>query len=273
MMMRCKLLLVLLAGLVAAATLSYAAPAAAQMDADVRVPDTRGEPRDAPRREREELPPAQPPEITLDDTGKPSSAFALRIGPYRPDNLMPAEAPVVYADVFGTTPATMFNLDFEWQPVRVRYLGTLAVGASIGYAQKRGTALREDNGDLSPSSERETLQVVPASVDLTYRMNLFDNQVLVPYGGAGVDYWYFINSTEVGDRSTRGAKTGWHWRAGGQLLLDVFEPRAAGNLYRSWGIHNTYLFGEYRISRVSDFGEPGFDLSDRTWFAGLMIEI
>ena len=227
--------------------------------------------REAPS-EREELPPMEAPDVDALEMGKPSSAFALRVGPYRPDDLMPAGAAVQYEDVFGTSPAAMFNLDWEWQPVRVRYLGTLAVGASIGYARKRGHAMREDNGELTQSAERETLQVVPASIDITYRMNLFDNQPLVPYGGAGVDYWYFSNSTDVGDRSTSGAKQGWHWRAGGQLLLDLFEPRAAGNLYRSWGIHNTYLFGEYRISRVNDFGEPGFDLSDRTWFGGLMIE-
>jgi len=197
-------------------------------------------------------------------------AVTLRAGPYTPEQINPDSAGPQFGDVYGDSAQAMFGLDFEWQPLRFKYVGTLGLGGGAGFYRKRGQALRPD-GTQAP--EQATFVIAPGSADITYRMALFTDQPIVPYAGAGLDAWYFSESKEGGAGSVSGAKYGWHWRAGGMLLLDLLDPRSAGAMDVNWGINNTYLFGEYRGINMGNFGKnTGFDLSDRTWFAGLMFE-
>lgn len=218
-----------------------------------------------------ELPPVRPPKLepTLSDR---SGAVALRAGLWRPDDLMrnTARPDLSFGDVYGGGSAGMFALDWEWQPLHHKYIGDLGIGVGAGFSRKKGKALKED---LTSSKQATALMIIPGSADITYRMELWANQPFVPYGGAGVDYWYFSEG-KVDDADTTGGKRGWHWRAGGELLLDFFEPSAAGNLDANWGINNTYLYGEYRSIKMNGLGKTpeGFDFSDNTFFGGLLFE-
>jgi hypothetical protein len=215
-----------------------------------------------------ELPPTPRPEVSP-RTSDRSGAFALRAGPYRPRQIDPL-GEVAWEDVFGRSAGAMIMFDWEWQPIRLRWVGQLGAGASAGFFRRRGLSLRPDG---TASAERETFLIVPASLDLTYRAKLLgDNQFFVPYGGVGLDAWYFSDNTPAG-ASTSGLKYGWHWRAGAQLLLDVFDPGGAGAMDVNWGINNTYLFAEFRKTDMTGFGRGvGFDLSANTWFFGLLLE-
>ncbi len=216
---------------------------------------------DQPRRER---PPVARPTIEAVESGR-SGAFGFRAGPYRPENISDQ---VAYEDIFDDRTNGMVALDFEWQPLHHTPWGTLGIGVSVGFFQEKGKAVEAETGEQSV--EDEVLMIVPGSFEVVYRGAWFQDQPLVPYAGAGLDLWYFSDS--AGETVT-GTKNGWHWRAGGQLLLDVFEPKAAGGMDNSWGINNTYLFGEYRVMRINNFGDgEGFDLSDKTWYAGLLLE-
>lgn len=219
----------------------------------------------------QELPPSKPPKLepTLSDR---SGAVALRGGLFKPDNILgnTPGAGIRFEDVYGGSSAAMFAIDWEWQPLHHKYIGNLGIGVGAGYSRKKGKALKED---LTQSKQETALLLIPATADITYRMELWSDQPFVPYGGAGLDYWYFSEG-KVDDADTTGGKRGWHWRAGGQLLLDFFEPTAAGQLDTNWGINNTYIYGEYRSIKMNGLGKPqtGFDFSDNTWFAGLLFE-
>jgi hypothetical protein len=217
-----------------------------------------------------ELPP-QPLPNPEPRTSDRCCAVTLRAGPYTPEQINPDAGGLQFADVYGSKAQVMFGADFEWQPLRLKYFGTLGIGGGSGFYRKRGQPLRPD-GTQAP--EQSTFLIIPVSVDITYRMALFQDQPIVPYAGAGADAWYYSESKEGGSGSVSGAKYGWHWRAGGMLLLDIFDPRGAGAMDVNWGVNNTYLFGEYRVIRMDNFGRAttGFDLSDRTWSAGLMFE-
>lgn len=215
-----------------------------------------------------ELPPPEPPKVTARQSPR-SGMISLSVGPYAPERINPTGG-LQFEDFYSKKFQSMVLGQWEWQGLRHDYVGILAVGAGTGFYRMRGHALKLD---LTRSSERTTFVVVPAMIDVTYRLALVEGQPVVPYGGAGADLWYFQESKEGGGGKVSGAKRGWHWRAGGQLLLDAFDARSAGNLDSSWGINNTYLYGEYRRATINNFGRgTGFDLSDKTWQAGLMFE-
>ena len=245
--------------LVLAAATPLLAQEAAQQDA-------------APKERPRDLPPSRQPTLIPKQSDR-GGAFVLRGGMYAPENILRngPESSVTYKDIYGGS-SGMYALEWELQPLRLKYIGILGMGLGGGYFQKTGKALREDG---TKSSQELKLRILPAMLDIVYRMALFENQWVVPYAGAGLDYWYYTENKTGGDAADNisGAKKGWHWRAGGQLLLDVFDPRSAGALDSNWGLNNTYLFGEYRDNRVNNFNKPiGFDLSDRTWAAGLMLD-
>jgi hypothetical protein len=217
-----------------------------------------------------ELPPTQLPEFEP-RTSERGGAFALRAGPYLPEDLLRnSNSPFLFEDLYGDSPGVMYNVDWEYQPLHHKYIGNLGIGLSGGFYRKMGKALKEDG---TQSAQEIALMILPASADITYRMELWADQPVVPYAGAGLDYWYFSETKQGSSDSVSGAKKGWHWRAGGELLLDVFDERSAGALDSNWGINNTYIFGEYRSIKVNNFGSgTGFDFSDNTWFAGLLFE-
>lgn len=223
----------------------------------------------APESSIRELPPPKVP-VMEPHTSERAGAFSLRAGPYKPTDLVnDPSAAVTYEDVYGKGNAAMFAVDWEWQPLHHKYIGDLGLGVGAGFSRKKGKALKED---LTQSKQETVLMLIPATADITYRMELWADQPFVPYGGAGVDYWYFSEG-KTGDSATTGAKRGWHWRAGGQFLLDFLEPKSAGQLDANWGINNTYLFGEYRSINMDGFGKnEGFLFSDDTWSAGLLFE-
>ena len=103
---------------------------------------------------------------------------------------------------------------------------------------------------------------------------------LVPYTKAGLTYaFYWIkDGTEKVAKNTQGEKghggvLGWQLDFGLMLRLDVFERGTSKKLDQSTGINHTYLFGEYQLARINNFGAgKTIQLGDSTFFAGLAVE-
>ena len=65
------------------------------------------------------------------------------------------------------------------------------------------------------------LTILPLNLSGTARLDFWEGQFLVPYASGGIDYWiwkenWVENDAEV---SVTGAKLGYHYAFGGQLLL------------------------------------------------------
>lgn len=144
----------------------------------------------------------------------------------------------------------------------------------LGFMTRKGSTL---DGDGTASSEVARLQWFPLSLGGTLRAHILDEQPVVPYVGAGID-WVFYREDQLdtdgafakGSRLT-GAKNGWHWFVGGNILLDTFDRRRAGQLEALTGINDTWLTLEYRSQRVG-YGGPGFDFSGWAFGIGLKMD-
>ncbi len=225
-------------------------------------------------------------------------AFEFKLGPYLPEVDKNYDGPGYgpYASIFGRTnddgevtgeplPPVMPVISFEYQFV---YLGgPLGVGLQAGFMRDRANAPYQeprpgDDGTRS-SADKVTFGMVPLSVFFVYRFELaadFFRVPLVPYAKLGMAYAFWWTKDGAGDiaKNSMGVKghggvLGWHLNPGLMLRLDFIEPGSAKKLDQAVGINHTYIFGEFQLTRLRNFGVgDSIDLGDKTFFGGLAIE-
>ena len=172
-----------------------------------------------------------------------------------------------FQKIYKSTFMMTYGFEFGYKLVRdLEIVGD----ASYGLASGRG---------LTPtgahSGEKYMLHLVPASLSLLYRLKFYEDQPVVPYLGGGVTYAFFYEM-RVSDPSkkTSGAKWGWQGFGGLQFLLDLIDRRASSSLEADYGIHNTYLFYEFRYQGLNGFKPKakGLDLSSMVHTLGFLME-
>jgi hypothetical protein len=143
----------------------------------------------------------------------------------------------------------------------------------IGFFQANGFL---QTADGVASGEADKFTMVPLALTLTGRLDLFDEQPIVPFGRVGLDYWmweedWYVVSPDTMDHKKSGGKYGWHFGGGLMILLDVFDRRAASRLEAISGINDTFLVAEYRNTRLIH-GENQINLSSSDFTFGLKFD-
>lgn len=209
----------------------------------------------------------------------------VRLGSYYPwvDRTLdcqPGQCP--YARVLK---GAMLLVELEVERQLFQKFGSAAIGFSAGYAEKYGHAIDSTGAE---TSEATSLRILPMKLLGVYRWDwaaLKYGVPLVPYVKLGfqVVHWWTTSAsgTEVAN-SLSGA--GWSYGvlgAGGlAFLLDILDPRLARDFDSGMGVNHTYLFGEFNIAEVNNFGMKAagtqelatLDLSARYFMFGLAFE-
>lgn len=223
--------------------------------------------------------------------------FEFKLGPYLPDvdRRHDGPGPGPYATIFGETNdlgvatgepkvGVMPVLGFEWQFLYLA--GPLGIGTQVGFFRDKADALLTNpppDGNVRSGADEVKFGVVPIGLFAVYRFELLADRFkvpLVPYAKAGPAYafwWSRDGAGEIAENADgekgRGGVWGWQLNAGGMLRLDFIEPGTAKALDRTTGINHTYIFGEYQLSRLDNFGAGNsISVGDSTWFAGLAME-
>lgn len=212
-----------------------------------------------------------------------TSAFEFKLGPWRPaidssEDLGPIGP---WEELFGDDNALLFELEYNRQ--LYRGIGSFAVGAHLGYSGQRARSLTEEG---ERGADRTRFDVVPVRVSGVYRFDWLAHEVnvpLVPVVKAGLSYylWWVGDGTgtavavdEGGKSFTgRGGTAGVHASLGLHLMLDWFAPGMARNFDVNAGVNHSYLFAEYMMTKVNDFGGArSWDLSHNGFFFGIAFE-
>ncbi len=214
----------------------------------------------------------------------PRSMFLeIKLSPYMPlidqpfQNKPVAERP--YAFFFGeNNPMLLGEIEFEYQLFQA--FGSLAIGASVGYAEKYGQALDVTND--SRVGQSTGLSMVPIKALLVYRFDWLKQKTkipLVPYvKGAFVAIpWWITNGGEVEnvrEFAGRGTRFGLAGVFGLALELDFIDPRLARDFDSSMGVNHTYLFAEATLQGMDFFPSVGapLNLSSQHFMFGLGLE-
>lgn len=181
-----------------------------------------------------------------------------------------------FQDVFGT--GNLWYLEMEagfyfWQG-----FGKLGVSYALGYSSVTGNAVAADGSEIS---DETSFSMLPNRLSLLYRFDVLATRYfipLVPAAKVGLDYYLWWSEGPDGENSVAGGaeafggKWGYHGSIGLHFLLDVIDSSSAAVFDHNWGVNNSYLFAEYVLAQVDDFGGAGLNLSDDYFMFGLNFE-
>lgn len=203
----------------------------------------------------------------------------IKFGPFRPsiDSEFGGKASP-YKDTMGGGSVLMTQIEYEYE--LYNHIGVAAVGASVGYARDTGTARLSDG---KASNDPTAFNVIPLALSAVYRFDYLAHKYripFVPHLKAGFDYyiWWIKNSVGKVAKTKDGAvgqggTFGGHVTFGLAFHMDFLSPEMAQTFDVDMGVNNTYLFAEYVMSWVNDFGSSrSFDLSSRTFLFGIAFE-
>ncbi len=207
----------------------------------------------------------------------------LKFAPFRPSlDSEFAAGQTPFEDNFGGSDFLLTRLEIDYQFLQA--YGSLAAAGTIGYSGLSGHGILADGVESTDASK---IHVLPLSLDAVYRMDIPAIRFgvpFVPYVKAGLDYylWWITNGVGKVPNVTvnsgrayegKGGTWGGHVVFGVSFLLDVLAPDMAQIFDVDVGVNNTYIFAEYAMSWVDDFGSASsFDFSSKIFQFGVAFE-
>jgi hypothetical protein len=197
-------------------------------------------------------------------------------GPYYPDIDSNASG-TPFQDLFGGDNRILGEMTGEYYIFDGH--GKLGAGLSIGFTRLSGS--NTVDGESLSVEETTRLSIIPIRALLSYRWDYLVEEFEIPLAAkvqAGYNYWVWRALDSSGDVSTvrgtkgRGAKMGWHIAARLEFQLNILAPQMAASFDNTWGVNNTYIYGEFEYAQIDDFGEPGFEFGGPSWRLGMAFE-
>lgn len=172
-------------------------------------------------------------------------------------------------DIFGNVGNQVFMADIGVSAFRL-----FDIGMGVGHGRSQGYLISTD-GYLSNINDE--LRILPLSGHIKIRGHLWQEQLVIPFGGAGLDYWLWketwgreqyvdlssdtdtTSDTEsemnmIEQETIGGGKRGFHYKYGVEILLDKFDRVGESKLYNNFRIEDTYLIVEQRIFIIGQRG-------------------
>lgn len=202
-----------------------------------------------------------------------SGVIEVKLGGYRPfvDRTAGLDGATPYASTFGNK--AMLLGEIEYDHMLYQQLGSLGFGLSIGYAEKYGRATVVGTGE--PAAESTSLKVLPLRLLGVYRFDygaLHYGIPFTPFVKAGLVYAPFWATTGAGIENASGGQWGYMFSGGIGFMLDFIDPRIQRDFDSEMGVNHTYVFAEYTLEEINDFGTGGLDLSSRRLSIGLAFD-
>jgi len=217
-------------------------------------------------------------------------ALELRFGLYYPEVDEEIPGSTVYKDFFGEKSRFAVGAEFDWQALRIPFVGTIGPGVGLTFTTASGPGYRAGTygqTGLAYTQQRVgevSMTILPMHVSAVLRLDELYRRTgfpIVPYGkiGLGVGLWWISAGDETAkykDSSGaevlgRGTSYGLHWALGGMLALDWLGRRSMASLDEETGINHVYLFGEWYNQNLGLGG--GMHVGASTWAAGLTFEM
>jgi hypothetical protein len=220
-------------------------------------------------------------------------AFELRFAPYVPkvDEAPELGGKTPLCATYGTVarngtcsetpnPRLMVGAEFDFQALKIPYVGTLGPGLSFNYMKMSRPALTSVGKE--PSGQDTTLEVFPMHLSAVLRVDALHKHLrvpLVPYvkGGVGFGLWRNYGPTgtvKIGEGTSQvsasGTALGSHLALGMMLRLDFLDADSAREIDDAVGVNHTSLFAEYMMLNLNQSG--ALRVGTRTAVFGLALE-
>jgi hypothetical protein len=218
-------------------------------------------------------------------------ALELRGGPYYPaiDEEFGGSGP--YARYFGDEWRLYLGAEFDWQVVRIPWVGTIGPGFGLGFMTATAQAFADgvlDTATTTDDTQRKgetTLKIMPMHLSAVVRFDELFRRTgvpIVPYGKIGFGYglWWCTAGTadckvtKSGGQEVigEGSSYGVHWAIGGAIALDFLGRREMSALDQETGVNHIYIFGEW-FNQNLGLGANQMRIGTSTWTTGLTLEM
>ena len=185
----------------------------------------------------------------------PSFSYEMMAGIYQPDDEN-------WTSYYGSKKMSEVALS-----VAYRFFSVIDLGVSIGYGKDRGKGVLPISG-LKDGDV--TYEIMPMDFYLLLRGRFAAGQWVVPYVGGG--YTRFFYRQSIDDQGySKGSVNGLHLRAGLQFLLDPFDEQAAREIYKNYGVVNSYIVIEGKMTKA-EAGSPALNIGGTSFRLGIMVE-
>lgn len=201
------------------------------------------------------------------DESPQNSAASFRFGVASFPNLQNASG-VTFEHIYGEDKKPILMMDYEWQFYQGFGKLGLKVGSGLMLASGKGQFATPYQGSYD-AMEKYSFYMFPNSIAAIYRLDIFHNQWIVPFGEIGADYLTFIEVRDDGSDIKFGGAPHFHFAVGGSFLLDTLNRDAMVDIDKQYGVNHIWLTAEYR--RLESLGS-NFDFSDDLINAGVMVE-
>lgn len=210
--------------------------------------------------------------------------WELRFGLYKPaidSEFSGTKKP--FKDIFGDSVHIMFQTELGYEVYKG--VGSLSIEPGFGFYRASGKGLLASG---KASEDTTKLNLFPLYLSLVYRFDwlaIHYNVPIVPVIKGGLDYYFWWVTNGVGDVASytdakgnktqaRGGTFGGHVSFALDFLLDWLSPDMAQEFDSDVGVNNTYIFAEYTMSFINDFGRGNsFNFSDtKSVFFGMAFE-
>lgn len=210
----------------------------------------------------------------------------LRFAPYWPDiDSQPGLTGNPYHTIFGNMARLLVSAELDLQLLRIPHFGSIGPGLSFGYTQMSAPAQFADGSGVS--AENTNIEVFPMYAVAVLRIDVLMRDFhipIVPYAKAGLGFTLWRSFTDSGTatatdpitgqaKNAFGGTFGEQFALGASLNLDWIDRRGAVNLDEATGINHTYLFGEWMLANLDNFGSSkGLRVGTNTFCGGLAFE-
>ena len=159
-----------------------------------------------------------------------------------------------YTPAFAAEAAWMLTRYFE-------------IGAGAGYIHDSGEGFLPENNTTGGDVD---IYLYPVNAYVKLRGVFREDQLLVPYiGGGWTQVFYKQEIENQGNKS--GNSSGYHVKAGVELLLNGIDRNSAATARNEFGLKYTYLFVEGEYTSVED-DKTNSDLGGKAWYLGLRLD-
>lgn len=182
-------------------------------------------------------------------TSEQKGAGNFKFAMYEPTELAnPDDASINYNNIYDEEAFPMILYEHEWQIWQGFGKFGITAGTGLFYATGHGQ-FETPQPDGSRPREKFMFITVPISVGAIYRMQYWDSQPLVPYGGGGLDLMGFAERRDDDQNPPAGAAFGAapasHFFAGVAIQLGKGAASFI-DLDREYGINKIWITGEFR---------------------------
>jgi len=211
-------------------------------------------------------------------------AFEVRVGPYHPrvDTASDTQGKDPYLKEFGGSMRWEVAVEFDWQIYRIPHLGTIGIGASVGYTTSSALApLVTEVMGSTISGESTNLTIYPTYAVAVLRADVLSRELHVPFvpyakAGFGLAFWRASNSggtSAVKGVVGEGNSFGEQLAVGLALDLNFLDRRTSQGFDNATGVNHTFIFGELQDANLTFSTNPhALYVGNENWLLGLGFE-